>query len=97
MNTLIGVSIAPVGVGESLSQQVAQVVRVIEQSGLPHRTTAMYTEIEGEWDLVMATVKQAVAVLADQNLRVSLSLKADIRPEHSDTMCKKIQSLNEKK
>lgn len=97
MNTLIAVSIAPLGVGESVSKEVAEVVRVIEASGLPQRTTAMYTEIEGEWDEVMAIVKEAVAVLAKKNLRVTVSLKADVRPGHTDTLHKKIQSLNEKK
>lgn len=97
MNTLIAVSIAPLGTGESVSKDVAKVVQVIEDSGLPNRTTAMFTEIEGEWDEVMATVKQAVAVLADRNLRVSVTLKADIRPGHTDTLHKKLESLNEKK
>lgn len=97
MNTLIAVSIAPLGVGESVSKEVAEVVRVIEESGLPSRTTSMYTEIEGEWDRVMATVKKAVEVLAEKNLRVTVSLKADVRPGHTDTMHKKLQSLNEKK
>lgn len=46
MNTLVAVSIAPLGVGDELSKEVAQIVRVIRRSGLPSKTSAMYTEIE---------------------------------------------------
>ncbi|MFC2337250.1 MAG: MTH1187 family thiamine-binding protein, partial [Negativicutes bacterium] len=53
MNTLIAVAIAPCGVGDELSHDVAEVIRVIRSSGLPCRTTSMFTEIEGEWDEVM--------------------------------------------
>ncbi|MBQ9480244.1 MAG: thiamine-binding protein, partial [Selenomonadaceae bacterium] len=54
MNTLIAVSIAPVGVGEELASHVAEVVKVIRESGLPNKTSSMFTEIEGDWDEVMS-------------------------------------------
>ena len=56
MNTLIAVAIAPCGTGDELSAEVAEVVRIIRASGLPNRTNSMFTEIEGEWDEVMAVV-----------------------------------------
>ena len=60
---------------------VAEAIRVVRASGLPNETNAMFTNIEGEWDEVMAVVKQAVdAVAAAVAPRVSLVLKADIRP-----------------
>ena len=54
MNTLVAVAIAPFGVGDELAPEVAEVVRVIRESGLPNKTYSMFTEIEGEWDEVMA-------------------------------------------
>lgn len=80
MNTLIAVSIAPTGVGDELAPQVAEVVKVIRESGLPNRTTSMFTEIEGEWDEVMKVVKDATFVLANKGIRTEVVLKADIRP-----------------
>jgi uncharacterized protein (TIGR00106 family) len=77
---LIAFSVAPMGVGESVGDAVAEAVRVVRASGLPNRTDAMFTTIEGEWDEVMAVVKQAVDVVAAGAPRVSLVLKADIRP-----------------
>lgn len=57
MNTLVAVAIAPFGEGDELAEYVAEVVRVIRDSGLPSRTTSMFTEIEGEYDEVMQVVK----------------------------------------
>ena len=95
MNTLVAVSIAPVGVGEELSAHVAEVVKVIRESGLPNKTYSMFTEIEGDWDSVMAVVKRATFVLAEKGIRTEVVLKADIRPGFSNTMEGKIDRLNE--
>lgn len=61
---------------------VAAAVRVVRESGLPNRTSSMFTEIEGEWDEVMDVVKRATAEAGRYGSRVSLVLKADIRPGH---------------
>ena len=95
MNTLIAVAIAPVGVGEELSKYVAEVVKVIRESGLPNKTNSMFTEIEGDWDAVMAVVKKATFVLAEKGIRTEVVLKADIRPGFSNMMDGKIDRLNE--
>ena len=95
MNTLVAVAIAPFGVGNELAQEVAEVVKVIRESGLPNRTTAMFTEIEGEWDEVMAVVKQATFVLAEKGIRTEVVLKADIRPGHVNTINSKIDKVND--
>jgi len=94
MNTLIAISIAPVGVGDNLSQHVAEVIRVIRDSGLPHRTNAMFTEIEGEWDEVMKVVKEATFVLTSKGMRTGITLKADIRPGYTNTLNTKLERLN---
>ena len=93
MNTLIAVAIAPCGVGEELSAEVAEVVRVIRQSGLPSKTTAMFTEIEGEWDDVMRVVKAAAMVLAEKGIRTEVVLKADIRPGYTNMMEEKVRKV----
>jgi len=78
---LVAVSISPSGADESggVSDAVADAVRVIRESGLPNETNAMFTNIEGEWDEVMAVVKQAVFRVAESSPRVGLVLKADLR------------------
>ena len=93
MNTLVAVAISPVGTGEELSADVAEVIRVIRESGLPNRTNSMSTEIEGEWDEVMDVVKRATFVLAEKGIRTELVLKADIRPGFTDTMHAKVDKV----
>lgn len=87
---LIAFSITPLGVGESVGDLVADAVRVVRESGLPNRTDAMFTTVEGEWDEVMAVVKRAVDTVAAQAPRVSLVLKADLRPGVTDAMTAKV-------
>lgn len=94
MNTLIAVAIAPCGVGDELAPQVAEAVRIIRESGLPNRTTSMFTEIEGEWDDVMKVVKDASFVLAEQGIRTEVVLKADIRPGYANMMQEKVAKVD---
>ena len=94
MNTLISLSIYPMGVAEGLSSYVAEVIRIIEASGLPHRTTSMSTEIEGDWDEVMKVVKDATFALAEKGLRTGVNFRADIRPGHTNMINKKIERLD---
>ncbi|ROP29586.1 uncharacterized protein (TIGR00106 family) [Couchioplanes caeruleus] len=90
---LIAFSVTPIGVSESVGDLVAEAVRVVRASGLPNRTDAMFTTIEGEWDEVMAVVKQAVDAVAAQAPRVSLSLKADVRPGVTGALEAKVEHI----
>ncbi|MCR1781500.1 thiamine-binding protein [Nocardioides carbamazepini] len=76
-----------------VSEAVAAAVRVVRASGLPHETTSMFTTIEGEWDEVMAVVKQAVDVVAATSPRVGLVLKADIRPGFTGELTAKVERV----
>jgi uncharacterized protein (TIGR00106 family) len=95
---LLAFSVAPSGAESadgSVSEAVAAAVRVVRASGLPNRTDAMFTTIEGEWDEVMGVVKQAVDVLAASAPRVSLVLKADIRPGHQGQLEAKVARVED--
>ncbi len=99
---LIAFSVAPSGAPSdgstrddaSVHDAVAAAVRVVRESGLPHRTTSMFTEIEGpDWDSVMDVVKRATEAVMPFGSRVSLVLKADIRPGYSGELDAKIDRL----
>jgi uncharacterized protein (TIGR00106 family) len=95
---LVAFSISPSGGDESggVSEAVAEAIRVVRASGLPSETNAMFTNIEGEWDEVMAVVKRAVDAVAASSPRVSLVLKADIRPGHTGQLTAKVQRIEER-
>jgi uncharacterized protein (TIGR00106 family) len=86
-------SVAPSGTGNSVSAAVADAVRVVRDSGLPNRTDAMFTTIEGEWDECLDVVKRACEAVGRHGERVSLVLKADIRPGRSGEMQGKLDRL----
>ena len=92
---LVAFSVTPIGSGDSVGDAVAEAVRVVRASGLPNRTDAMFTTIEGEWDEVMAVVKRAVDVVAEVSPRVGLVLKADIRPGYDGQLTAKVERIEE--
>ena len=90
---LVAFSVTPLGVGDAVGEYVADAVRVVRDSGLPNRTDAMFTTVEGDWDEVMAVVKRAVDAVAVKAPRVSLVLKADLRPGATGALTAKMESL----
>ncbi len=110
-NMILAFSISVSGVGElgphaaanspedaetgSVARAVAAAVNVVRQSGLPHRLSSMFTEIEGEWDEVMGVLKQCVEAVGPYGARISITMKADIRDAKSDQLDEKITRVNQ--
>lgn len=93
---LVAFSVAPSTAADStgsVSEAVAAAVKVVRDSGLPNRTDSMFTTIEGEWDECLAVVKRAVDAVAAHGPRVSLVLKADIRPGRTGELQAKVDRL----
>ena len=92
---IVAFSISPTTGDETggVSEAVAAAVKVVRESGLPHETNAMFTNIEGEWDEVMAVVKRAVDVVAAVSPLVGLVLKADIRPGYDGQLAAKVERV----
>ncbi|KAB1949182.1 thiamine-binding protein [Brevibacterium linens] len=93
---LAAFSVAPSG-GEgtdaSVHDAVAAAVEIVRRSGLPHRTDSMFTTIEGEWDDVFAVIKDATEAVGEFGTRVSLVVKADIRPGYTGEIDGKLERL----
>ncbi len=84
------------GADDSVGDVVAEAVRVVRASGLPCETTSMFTTIESEtWDEGMAVVKAAVEAVQADAPRVSLVLKADIRPGHTGQLTAKVDRVEQ--
>jgi len=90
---IVAFSVSPSGGDSSVGAAVAEAIRVVRASGLPNETNAMFTNIEGEWDEVMAVVKQAVEAVSAVSDRVSLVLKADIRPGYTGQLTAKVERI----
>lgn len=94
---IVAFSISPSGGDDSggVSEAVAEAVRVVRASGLPHETNAMFTNVEGEWDEVMDVVRRAVEAVSARSPRTSLVLKADIRPGFRGQLGAKVARVDE--
>ena len=96
---IIAFSVAPSGTGRadgSVSDAVAAAVKVVRDSGLPYRTSSMFTELEGPtWDECFDVVKRATEAVLPFGSRVSLVLKADIRPGRTGELDGKVERLEE--
>ena len=90
---IVAFSVTPIGIGEDVGAAVAEAVRVVRASGLPNETDAMFTVLEGEWDEVMSVVKRAADAVLAIAPRVSISLKADIRPGVTNAITAKVASI----
>lgn len=93
---LVAFSVAPSGTGRedgSVHDAVAAAVAIVRESGLPNRTSSMFTEIEGTWDEVMDVVRRATDAVMPFGSRVSLVLKADIRPGYEGEIDAKVERL----
>jgi uncharacterized protein (TIGR00106 family) len=93
MSVLINFAIFPLDKGESVSQYVTRVVRIIRDSGLPHQLGPMGTSIEGEWDEVMAVVTSCFAELNKDCNRVYLAITGDYRKAGSNRIVGKVESV----
>lgn len=92
---LFAFSVAPSSADDSggVSEAVADALRVVRDSGLPYELTSMFTTIEGEWDEVMPVIKAACDAVAAHGPRVSLVLKADLRPGRTGQLTAKVDRV----
>lgn len=93
---LVAFSVAPSGGDNpdaSVHDAVAAAVEIVRASGMPNRTDSMFTTIEGDWDECMDVVKHCCQAVGAFGPRVSLVLKADIRPGHSGELSGKVERL----
>ncbi len=98
---LVAFSVAPSGSSDpgdgtgSVSDAVAAAVAVVRESGLPNRTDSMFTTVEGSWEECMDVVRRACDAVGRYGPRVSLVLKADIRPGFTGELEGKVTRLEE--
>jgi uncharacterized protein (TIGR00106 family) len=97
MSLMTFVTMTPLGKGESVSKYVAQVVDVVDRSGLPYVITPMGTIIETEtWEEVMSVLEKGFNQLQQECARISIVIKIDYRKDKPARLNKKIDSLEKK-
>ena len=97
MKVILDLCVVPVGVGTSVSEHVAACQRVLDDAGLNHTMHAYGTNIEGDFDDVMAAVKKCHEVVHEMGApRITSTIKLGTRVDRPQTMQDKLDSVNEK-
>jgi uncharacterized protein (TIGR00106 family) len=96
MHAIVDFAVIPIGVGVSLSKYVAACERVLAETDLIYEMHANGTNVEGEWDNVMAAVKRCHEVVHSMGVpRISTIIKIGTRTDRQQTMKDKVQSVME--
>jgi uncharacterized protein (TIGR00106 family) len=93
---LLEFSLYPTDKGASVSEYVGRNLEIIDDSGLPYKLGPMGTCLEGEYDQVMAVVKQCFERMTADCGRVACQIKIDYRQGHTGRLEAKVQSLKDK-
>jgi uncharacterized protein (TIGR00106 family) len=97
MHVIADVCIIPLGVGVSVSAEIALCERILTEAGLSTRLHAYGTNVEGEWDQVFAAVKRCHEALHIQGVpRISTNMRFGTRIDRGQNIEDKIRSVEEK-
>jgi uncharacterized protein (TIGR00106 family) len=90
---LIEFSIIPIGVGSSIGDQLAEVLKIIDASGLPYKINPMGTVIEGEWDEIMKLIKKCHNTVMKTGERAITTISIDDRKGKPNRLDEKVKSI----
>lgn len=97
MKVIADLCVVPLGVGLSLSSHIAACENILIEAGLETKIHAFGTNIEGDWDAVMAAVKRCHETVHEMGAaRISTTLKLGTRIDRPQTMAEKVASVTEK-
>ena len=97
MQVIVDLCLVPLGVGVSVSHYVAECHRVLEEAGLKSQLHAYGTNIEGEWDAVMAAIKRCHERVHQMGApRITTTIKLGTRTDRDQSMADKVQSVEQK-
>jgi uncharacterized protein (TIGR00106 family) len=93
---LLEMSITPLGIGDSVSQYVAQCVDLVDRSGLDYELHSMGTIVEGELEQVLDLMRRCIEQVAQHSDRVTCAAKLDLRRGQSGRIRSKVASVEQK-
>ena len=90
---LVSLSIFPTDKGESVSKYVAKTIDIVDKRGLPYRTSAMSTVVEGGWDRVFRVVKRCHDTMIKECNRVYMVITIDDRKKAKNRLTGKVDRI----
>ena len=97
MRVIADLCVVPIGIGVSVSREIAACQRVLREAGLKIQMHAYGTNIEGEWDAVFAAIKRCHEAVHEMGAqRISTTIKLGTRTDREQTMEDKVRSVEDK-
>ncbi len=93
---IVQFSIVPLGKGPGIGDDVAKVLKIVDNSGLSYKITPMGTVVEGSWDDVMGLIKKCHSIVLESGERVLSSIIIDDRKQRENMMEEKIRSVEKR-
>lgn len=93
---LVELSVIPLNGDTHLSDEIAQVVRRISESGLPYQLTPSGTCIEGEWDEVMRVIKECHQHMLERSPHVFTTIRIEDEPGAREKIVSNVASVEAK-
>jgi uncharacterized protein (TIGR00106 family) len=93
---LVEFSIVPVGVGSSIGEQLARVLKIVDESGLPYKVNPMGTCVEGEWDEVMRLIRRCHREVMKSGERAITTITIDDRKGKPNRLQLKVRSIEKR-
>ncbi len=93
---LIEFSIVPIGSGSSIGDRLAEVLKIVDESGLPYKVNPMGTVVEGEWDELFRLVKKCHEALMKREERVLTTVTVDDRKGKVNRLEEKVKSVEKR-
>jgi len=93
---LIAFSVVPIGSGSSVGGRVAEVLQIVDASGVPYKVNPMGTVVEGEWDELFALIRKCHMAVREKEERVLTTISIDDRKGRPDRLEQKVKSIEER-
>ncbi|MBA4374044.1 MAG: hypothetical protein C0402_14430 [Thermodesulfovibrio sp.] len=93
---LVEFSIVPIGAGSSVSDEVAEILKLVASSGLPYKVNPMGTVVEGSWGQVFGLIKKCHIIMSRHEERVLTRILIDDRKGRTGMISSKVRSVEKK-
>ncbi|MBI5640402.1 MAG: MTH1187 family thiamine-binding protein [Nitrospirae bacterium] len=93
---LIEFSIVPIGSGSSIGDRLAEVLKIVDESGLPYKVNPMGTVVEGEWEALLRLVKKCHMTVLKKEERLLTTITIDDRKGKPERIDRKVKSVEKR-
>jgi uncharacterized protein (TIGR00106 family) len=89
-------SVVPIGTGSSIGDQLAEVLKIVDASGLPYKVNPMGTVVEGEWNDIMKLIRKCHGSVMKTGQRALTTISIDDRKGKPNRIDAKVKSIEKR-